>query len=377
MTDQYFSRISTESGDDRASGGAVANGTGHAFSADDWRGAGTMPSKPKVPAGNTLRLYLNAKPGSPAEERDRASQVAALAKESLAAAFESARFGKRLDIDKLVPVVDAVTASISRNIYAMPSVVRLKTRSEYTYQHSVAVCALMVGLAQELRLGSELQQSAGLAGLLHDIGKASIPTELLDKAGALTDEEMAVMRGHPRLGSEMLESVPNLPSRVKAAVRHHNERMDGTGYPDALPAGDLDLIVRMTTICDVYDAMTSQRLYRDGALPGQAISWMKSTRGHFDPVLLNVFARMLGAFPPGTLVRLRSDRLAVVVDQIDNDQLSPPVVAFHCTMTNRPLTPKWVETRNDPILVIEQPEKWAFPDWPATLTHLLRTVPGR
>lgn len=373
MTDQPFSGYRADTSDD-VGRSALANGTGHAFAADDWRGPATMPASfTAAPARpSPARLYLNAKAGSPGQERDRAAEILALAKTAVASAFDAARFGKRLNIDSLIPVVDAVAASVARNAYAMPSVARLQTRSEYTYQHSVAVCTLMVGLAQELRLGPDLQQSAGLAGLLHDIGKASIPADLLEKSGPLTEAEFATIRQHPRLGADMVAAMPNIPARVQAAVRHHNERMDGTGYPDQLKAGDLDLIVRMTTLCDVYDAMTSKRLYRNAVSPGQAIAWMKSTRGHFDPALLNVFARMLGAFPPGTLVRLRSDRLAVVVDQIDNNHLSPPVVAFHCTVTNRALPHRRVASTDDPIMVVEDPAKWAFADWPAMLDSMLR-----
>lgn len=365
--DAHSSRPANADYGDRQTYGEVVLSNGaddSALAATDWRQGNEQPIEKTAREPSGPRLYRHARPGTLAQERDRAREIVDVAKRTVVNTFEEARFGKRLNVASLIPIVDAISASVARNCHALPSITRLKSRSEYTYLHSVAVCGLMVGLAQELRLGREMVDMAGLAGLLHDIGKAAVPLELIDKPGPLTDDEFAVVKLHPERGAELLSDAEGLPSLVVKAVMHHHERMDGRGYPHGVPAANLDLIVRMATICDVYDAVTSTRTYKASWSPGQAISWMRSTTGHFDPAILASFVKMLGAFPPGTLVRLRSDRLALVVDDPDGDPLNPSAMAFHCAVFDRPLRHQIVTPAQDPILSIESPAKWRGIDWP-------------
>lgn len=365
----------TDFGDRRTYGEVVLTelGSGSALSLDDWR---RPPAPPPAPARRNQgpKLYLNAKPGTLAQERDRAREVVEVAKHAMIEAFDTARLGKKLDARKLVPIVDAISASVARNCHALPSITRLKTRSEYTYLHSVAVCGLMVGLAQELRLDRETVGIAGLAGLLHDIGKAVIPRLLIEKPGPLTDEEFDTVKLHPQRGFELLGDMDDIPDRVREIVLHHHERMDGRGYPHHLPAGELDLLVRMATVCDVYDAVTSTRAYKDSWSPGQAIAWMRSAQGHFDHMVLNAFIKMLGAFPPGSLVRLRSELLALVLDDPNGDPMSPMAIVFHCAIKDRPVKWRRVATSIDPIVGIERPESWQFDDWECRCDALIRAA---
>ncbi|MFA5969464.1 MAG: HD-GYP domain-containing protein [Sphingomonas sp.] len=335
---------------------------GNALTSGDWR-TGAPAARQPTRDPDAPRLYLNAKPGTLAQERDRAREIVEAAKAPVIESFDEARFGRRIDVKKLLPIVNAISASMARNCHALPSITRLKTRSEYTYLHCISVCGLMVGLAQEMRLGRAMTDMAGLAGLLHDIGKAAIPTPLLEKPGPLTDSEFDIVKQHPQRGADMLREMEAIPASVVNVVHYHHERMDGRGYPDGLRAGELELVVRMATVCDVYDAVTSTRSYKDSWSPGQAIAWMRSTKGHFDPLVLSAFIKMLGAFPPGTLVRLNSDRLALVVDDVDGDALNPSVMAFHCAVFDRPLKRQVLSVAQDPIASIENPGKWRLIDW--------------
>ncbi|MEZ4758150.1 MAG: HD domain-containing phosphohydrolase [Flavobacteriales bacterium] len=128
------------------------------------------------------------------------------------------------------------------------SLARLKTADDYTYMHSVAVCALMVALARQLGLSDAHTRTAGMAGLLHDLGKAAIPMAVLNKPGKLTDAEFTVVRSHPVEGYHMLKEGGGVEAAVLDACLHHHEKIDGTGYPDKLKGDKISLIARMAAI---------------------------------------------------------------------------------------------------------------------------------
>ena len=341
------------------------------LAASDWRVPAAPPVPPVPPRRAPKRARANPRSTTLREERDRARTIVAESKTVIQNTFDAVRFGTRIETATLTPLIDAIAQSIERNPIAIPSVTRLKTRSEYTYLHSVAVCGLMMGLARELGLDPALTQTIGLAGMLHDVGKAVVPRMLIDKPGPLTDDEFAIMKLHPQRGFELLSDSPDIPDLVRDVVLHHHERIDGTGYPRQLGGSEQSIFVRMATICDVYDAVTSVRAYKERWSPGAAINWMRSTRGHFDPAILGPFITMLGAFPPGTLVRLSSDRLAIVLDVDEDEALNPTVLVFHSATTDRPVTWRRISSSNDPILCIEQPDAWHFPDWPTLADALM------
>lgn len=350
----------------------ATDAAGSLLAGADWRGPDDGVKAPR--RGKSARVATK-RPNSLREERDRARAVVARSKVEIERTFDAVRFGTRIDPARLMPLIDAIAQSIERNPIAIPSVTRLKTRSEYTYLHSVAVCGLMMGLARELALDPGLTQTIGLAGMLHDIGKAVVPQILIDKPGPLTDAEFAVVKLHPQRGYDLLRAADDIPDLVRDVVLHHHERIDGNGYPGRLSVTEQSIFVRMATICDVYDAVTSVRPYKERWSPGAAIAWMRSTKGHFDPAILSAFVKMLGAFPPGTLVRLRSDRLAIVLDREDDDLLNPVVVAFHCAATDRPLPWRQIASSVDPIVRVELPDPRRFPDWPALSDALMAFEP--
>ncbi|HEX2009877.1 MAG TPA: HD-GYP domain-containing protein, partial [Roseateles sp.] len=229
--------------------------------------------------------------------------------------FTQARLGQALDAQTCLPVVEDVMSSVSDKPSALISIARLKTVDDYTYMHAVATCALMVGLARQMGLPDDKVREAGLAGLLLDTGKAAMPPELLNKPGRLNDEEMALLQTHARRGYEMLLKEGGFSAAVLDAVLHHHERMDGSGYPDALPGAKIAPLARMAAICDVYDAVTSRRPYRAPWDPGEAMRHMAQAKGQFDAQIFQHFVKAVGIYPVGSLVRLQSDRLAVIVAQ--------------------------------------------------------------
>jgi HD-GYP domain-containing protein (c-di-GMP phosphodiesterase class II) len=246
------------------------------------------------------------------------------------------------------------------------SVARLKRRDEYTYMHSVAVCALMVSLARELGLQGEQIRQAGLAGMLHDLGKALIPLEVLNKPGKLTDDEFTLMKSHPGHGHELLVEGGGATAMILDVCLHHHEKLDGTGYPKGLKSDEISLFAKMGAVCDVYDAVTSKRPYKDGWDPGEALRKMALWTTHFDSRVFQAFVKTVGIYPVGSLVRLHSGRLAVVIRQHPHSLLKPVVKAFYSTRSNLHIDPVDIHLASpgckDKVVAGESPADWPFKD---------------
>jgi HD-GYP domain-containing protein (c-di-GMP phosphodiesterase class II) len=281
--------------------------------------------------------------------------------------FQQARMGQALDSQTCLPVVEDVMSSVSAKPSALISIARLKTVDDYTYMHAVAVCALMVGLARQMGLPDALVREAGLAGLLLDTGKAAMPPELLGKSARVSDEEMALLKTHARKGHEMLVKEGGFSAAVLDACLHHHERMDGSGYPDGLAGDKIAPLARMAAICDVYDAVTSRRPYRAPWDPGEAMRHMAQAKGQFDPQIFQHFVKAVGIYPVGSLVRLQSDRLAVIVAQGTESLLKPRVKVFYTAEEQHRLSPAFELDLADPnaadkIVGVEPPASWRFQD---------------
>ncbi len=241
--------------------------------------------------------------------------------------FDEARMGKALAVGQAYELVDDIASSVLRGGGVLLGLARLKTADNYTYMHSVAVCALMTALARELELAPEQVRSAGLAGLLHDIGKMAVPSAILNKPGSLSDAEFSSVRAHPAAGHRMLLEVDEIDPVALDVCLHHHEKLDGSGYPKGLCGEEISLYARMGAICDVYDAITSNRPYKQGWCPAESLRRMAAWRGgHLDATLFAAFVKCLGIYPLGTLVRLQSERLAVVVGQAAGKTLTSPKV---------------------------------------------------
>ena len=311
------------------------------------------PAAPPKPASTSFQ-----------EEMQQAAAVVKRSRRAVVSMFADARLGKALDADQCLPLVEDISNSVYRNPGALVSLARLKTADDYSYMHSVAVCALMVALARQLGMNEEQCRHAGLAGLLHDLGKAVMPTDVLNKPGKLTDDEFAVMKTHPERGHALLMEGKGAGEAALEVCLHHHEKMDGSGYPHGLAGEQIHALSRMGAVCDVYDAITSNRPYKAGWDPAESIARMASWKGHFDTTMFSAFVRSIGIYPTGSIVRLQSGRLGVVVEQ-NADKLSAPVVKlFFSTKSNMPIPPVRLDlaTANtaDRIVGRESPEQWGF-----------------
>jgi HD-GYP domain-containing protein (c-di-GMP phosphodiesterase class II) len=193
-----------------------------------------------------------------------------------------------------------------------------------------------------------------------------MPQDILNKPGKLTNEEFDIIKTHPRKGYELLLKGKDIPAGVLDVVLHHHERYDGTGYPDKLAAENISQFSRMGAICDCYDAVTSDRPYKAGWDPAHAIKQMASWTGHFDRDIFKTFIRCIGIYPSGSLVRMQSGRLAVVMEQNTAALTRPQVKVFFSTKSREPIRPTIIDLNGpsgaqDAIEGPEPPEKWSFP----------------
>lgn len=161
------------------------------------------------------------------------------------------------------------------------------------YQHSLSVAGYAAAFGEELSLGRRDRQRLAKAALLHDVGKARIPPAILNKPGPLTADEMAVVRTHAAIGADLLAGQGGFDAEVLDVVRHHHERLDGTGYPDGLAGAAVADLVRLVTICDVHAGLTERRSYHAPLSGPEALSVMNGSRGQLDPQLLRAYAPII------------------------------------------------------------------------------------
>lgn len=300
------------------------------------------------------------------EEAETAKKIQGEANRLIRDLMQDVRLGRQIDSERIEPVVENITQSILRNGGALLSLCRIKNKDDYTFQHSVSVCGLQTAFCRALQMNHRDIHEAGIGGLLHDIGKTRVADEILNKPGRLTDEEFAQIKCHVVESRRILEQTPGISATAVLVAAQHHERHDGTGYPLGLKGEEISQMGQMAAIVDVYDAITSDRCYHKGLEPNEAMrkifEWGKF---HFNPVLVHAFTRCIGIYPTGSLVRLESDRLALVIGQCEGNLLQPLVRVIHCARRNRPLSPQELDLSRpgaggDRILRYEKPEAWGI-----------------
>lgn len=300
------------------------------------------------------------------EELARAANIRRQAAGLVRTVMADARLGKAVELDKVGPVVESVTESILRNSGALLGLLRIKNKDDYTFLHSVSVCALLVAFCRSRKMDEETIYQAGLGGLLHDTGKALVPDSILNKQGRLSEEEFDIIKRHPRDGYDILVKTPEIGPIPLDITLHHHERRDGSGYPDQQAEGAISELAQMAAIVDVYDAITSDRCYHKGMPAAEALrkiyEWSKF---HFSPTLAQEFMRCVGIYPVGTLVLLESGRLGVVIEPHETSLLTPKVNVFFSTRSQGYIKPQTLDLSKplgfgggDKILRHESAEKW-------------------
>lgn len=238
-----------------------------------------------------------------------------------------------------------IVENLMDNIELLPDMASLCSYDNYTFTHSLNVAVNAALIAIEMKLCERRIKEVAAAGLLHDIGKTIIPQNLLNKKGALTPDEWALMKKHPRIGYEMLSGKNNIPSVVKNAVLFHHENHDGSGYPDGRKGESIHLYARILHVADVWDALITKRSYKDACCPTEAIAYIWEMSGRmFHPACVDAFRRAIYPYAPGVSVHLSDGTKGIVVKNQKNYPDRPDVII---EKTNR-----YISLKNHPEISI-------------------------
>lgn len=252
-------------------------------------------------------------------------------------AMDRVRQGKKIDYRDSLPLVDQLIDSVFRNEAAVASLCKLKSLDEYSYTHSVNVSVLAVILGKYLGMEGDDLRLLGVSGLFHDIGKARIPLEILNKPGRLTEEEFEIMKSHSQKGYDIMKKQKGLSRDVLRAILEHHERARGQGYPNKIKGEKMGRYTRIISVVDVYDALTSKRSYRGAVSPAKALAMMFQWRtSDFYPESVERFIKCLGVYPVGSFVQLKSGEYGIICESDRKNPARPKIkLLFDKNMRSR------------------------------------------
>ncbi len=280
-----------------------------------------------------ISKFSSSRPSSPArhipktkfiEEISRAKEIYQETEVLVETMHDDIRHGRRIDSEGSELIVEDMVESVMCNPDALLWLTYLNNRDHYTALHSMNVCALSLVFGHYLGLEEKALQQLGVSALLHDIGKLRVPLDILNKPDKLSNKEFELMQKHPSHGLNILLDTKDLPKTVLEVAHSHHERVAGGGYPRGVKGKDITFFSKITSIVDVYDALTSDRVYRDGMPSPEAMKLLSKWAGqNFDAILVEQFIKCMGMFPSGSLVELRSGEVGVVIPPKDNQRLKP------------------------------------------------------
>jgi len=249
------------------------------------------------------------------------------------------RLGRMLDMNRIRQTVGSTVDSVLRNENALLLLSKIKNKDEYTAEHCINVSILGAAFGKHLGLLEGEIRTLALCGMLHDVGKMRIDDAILNKPGALAPEEFEIMKKHATYGRDILAALPTLEHAAVDVAYSHHERMDGKGYPRGLPSQQIPIFAKMIGLVDTYDAITSSRVYDKGRASMQALQIIHRNKGtQFDAELAIEFIRMIGVYPPGSIVELENGEVGIVAANQKSSKLKPVVLIVR-DATKQPITP--------------------------------------
>lgn len=233
---------------------------------------------------------------------------------------------KSADVNGCKSVSSDIVEQILNKGHVSLDLTDLRTYDDYTYSHSVNVAVLAGVIALGLKLPEKDIASIVLAGLLHDIGKLSIPSEIINKPSRLTPEEYAIIKNHAIYSYEKIKERVDISAQVKQAILYHHENLDGSGYPNGVTSSSLSLYTRILHVADVYDALVSKRSYKEPYSPYEAVEYLMGGCGSmFDQSIVTTFTKFVPIYPKGTEITLSDGRAAIIFDNTGARNLRPIV----------------------------------------------------
>jgi putative nucleotidyltransferase with HDIG domain len=315
-----------------------------------------------LPAGTEPRVSLR-------EEAPSAAKIHEEAAQAVHRLMGDIRLGEQCALEDLDASVDAMADSVLRNSNALNGLGLIKTKDGYTFLHSVSVGALLATFCNALSLGKDIARQATFGGLLHDIGKMRVPDNILNNPGRLSTEQFDIMKEHVQHGQNVLQHIDGMSQSALDISLHHHERFDGSGYPGALKGGEISPFGQMAAIVDVYDAITSARVYHEPINPAEAIRKIQEwSKFHFNEELVRHFIRCIGIYPIGSLVSLESGLIGVVVEHNAHNTLRPVIWIAYDTRTESEVIPPYDLDISQPlghgggdrIVDYEAADKWGI-----------------
>ncbi|MFC1561879.1 HD-GYP domain-containing protein, partial [candidate division KSB1 bacterium] len=284
------------------------------------------------------------------EELEQAREVKTAAVSNVKNMLENVAAGKSFETEEAKKDVNGMVKSIFRNKDALLSLTRLKSFDEYTFTHSVNVTVLSIALAQDLGFTKEEINQVGFGGMVHDIGKMLVPDEVLNKPGKLTPDERVIIQKHTTFGKELLEKRGDIPEVAIRMAWEHHEKINGSGYPEGKTKDQLQKESMVTSVADVYDALTSARVYKPGMPPPQALSFIKSKCDtEFNTEYTDKFLETIGIYPIGSVVEFNSGQIGIV-NEVNRDDLFKPTVLMVLNNKKQKVAPRIIEpSRYDPM----------------------------
>ncbi len=235
-----------------------------------------------------------------------------------------------VDIEDVSKFVDNSISMVFENPDALTCVLNIRSKDEYLLEHSVSVSVLMTVFSVYMGLNKGLVKQLAIGGFLHDVGKVKIPDHILNKPDKLTDDEFEIIKKHAQYSKDIVSNLVGISENSRAVVANHHEKLNGTGYPQGLKGESLSMYDRMISICDIFDALSADRVYKPGIplLKAFAILRELAADNQLDKILVDKFIRCMGVFPVGSLVKLKSNRIAVVDERNEETPTKPQVTAF-------------------------------------------------
>ncbi|MBA6355992.1 MULTISPECIES: HD-GYP domain-containing protein [unclassified Colwellia] len=281
-----------------------------------------------LPASNKSPIIL---------EINKAKKLFNQSKEIQRQVFSDAQQGRNINLTPVIEITNKTIDTVFKNADALACVINIRKKDEYLLEHSVSVSVLMTIFARFLKIDKKIIQLLSVGAFLHDVGKINIPDSILNKPGKLTEAEFTIMKSHVNHSIKIIESTPGISELSLEVAALHHEKLDGTGYPYNIPKEKITKYGRMIAICDIFDALTANRCYKEGYSHIKAFSILRSLaqKEHLDQRLVDLFIKCMGIYPVGSLVELSSNKLAIVESRNDGDPINPNVRSFYNSLDGR------------------------------------------
>ena len=310
-------------------------------------------SETKTPETPPLSVSVPKPPSI--QEVTQAKKLFDLSKSIQNKIFTDAFNGKALDLAPVKEITNKTLDAIFNNPDALACVINIRIKDQYLLEHSVSVSILMSIFARYLNIERSIVEQLSIGAFLHDVGKIMIPDEILNKPGKLTQDEFAIMQTHVNHSIDVISQTPNISELSLEVAALHHEKLNGQGYPYQIAGDEISQYGRMITICDIFDALTTDRVYKEGYPHIKAFNILLKLAqdSHLDTELVNQFIKCLGVYPVGSLVELNSNKLAIVEGRNQDNPVNPKVRSFYSVEHHHYVMTEDVDLSKDKDFIIK------------------------